>query len=259
MRVIVTRPASDASAWVQALQGAGYEAMSLPLIDIQASRHTEAVAQAWAQWPHLSAAMFVSAQAVRFFFQQCVGSITATNVGPRCWATGPGTRQALLDAGVAEADIDSPPDDAAQFDSEALWQVVQPQVKAGQQVLIVRGSDSTDTSNAGSGRDWLTQQLQGAGAQTQWVAAYERMQPVWNATQHAQAQAAASDGSVWVFSSSQAIAHLQQLLPQQAWAAARCLATHERIATTAERAGFGRVIRTKPRVADVLACLESLA
>jgi uroporphyrinogen-III synthase len=255
MRVIVTRPASDAPAWVQALQHAGYEALSLPLIDIQATRHTDALNQAWAKWPTYAAAMFVSAQAVRFFFQHRMLDVGST----RCWATGPGTRQALVDAGVAESLIDSPAVDAEQFDSEALWHVVQNQVQPGQRVLIVRGSDGADSSNTGNGRDWLAQQLSAAGADTDWVAAYERTVPRWTPAQSAQAQAAATDGSVWVFSSSQAIAHLQQCLPQQSWTQSRCLATHERIAQTAHDAGFGQIIRTKPRMADVLACLESLA
>lgn len=258
MRVIVTRPASDAPAWVQALEHAGHEALSLPLIEIQAISHTDALTQAWAKWPTYAAVMFVSAQAVRFFFQHRMGELTGT----RCWAPGPGTRQALVDAGVAESYIDSPATDADQFDSEALWQVVQHQVQPGQCVLIVRGSDAADSShtdNTGNGRDWLAQQLVAAGAHTEWVVAYERTAPRWTREQSAQAQAAATDGSVWVFSSSQAIAHLQQCLPQQDWVQSRCLVTHARIAQTAHDAGFGQIIRTKPRVADVLACLESLA
>ena len=258
MRVIVTRPASDAPAWVAALQAAGHEALGLPLIDIQASPHTEALAQAWAQWHSYSAVMFVSAQAVRFFFQHRTGDVA----GPRCWATGPGTRQALLDAGVAEADIDSPSLDAGQFDSETLWAQVQPQVQAGQRVLIVRGSDAAvDTHHAdqGQGRDWLADQLQHAGAVVSKVSAYVRGVPAWTPVQMAQAQAAASDGSVWLLSSSQAIGHLQQLLPAQSWAQARCVATHARIAQAAQAAGFGQIQSAKPRVADVLACLESLA
>lgn len=179
--------------------------------------------------------------------------------GPRCWATGPGTRQALIDVGVAEAHIDSPPIDAAQFDSEALWRVVCTQVSTDQRVLVVRGSDASAISQNGSGRDWLAQQISAAGAQVDWVSAYERTVPTWTTAQTAQAQAAASDGSVWVFSSSQAVGHLQQLLPAQHWGHARCVATHARIAQAAQDAGFGQVLSTKPRVADVLACLESLA
>lgn len=301
MRLVITRPAGDATLWVSALQAAGHEALVLPLIDIAPVTDPQAVQQAWARWPDFHAVMFVSAQAVRHFFanqpmamhadaSQATHRMTAN--GPRCWATGPGTRKALLSAGVPAAYIDSPPEQEAQFDSEALWRVVATQVQAltpfdvhepcqltseqgaanaGEHakpavlkpaVLIVRGSDedtSAEQASGGSGRDWLTQQLQALGVSVSWVAAYARSAPVWTAAQCQQAEHAASDGSVWCFSSSQAISHLQQLLPAQNWAQTRCIATHARIAQSAQAIGFGEVHAARPLVADVVASLESLA
>lgn len=293
MRVVITRPAGDAQAWVDALQAAGYQALALPLIEVGPATHTQSVVQAWAQWPEFQAVMFVSAQAVRYFFeyqpvamradtQPLGGALQASQAipcatgasGPRCWATGPGTHKALLQAGVPEACIDSPAADAAQFDSEALWQRVAAQVKAGQPVLIVRGHDvraetmtasnvsSCATPSAaptGTGRDWLAQQLQAAGASAQFVVAYERRAPVWSTVQQAQAEQAATDGSVWCFSSSQAIQHLALALPAQSWAKVRCIATHARIAQTARALGFGEIQLSRPSVADVLRSLECLA
>lgn len=291
MRVVITRPAGDALAWVDALQTAGYQALALPLIEVGPATHRQAVVQALAQWTEFQAVMFVSAQAVRYFFDSqpaamCADAGQATSPtwsnGPRCWATGPGTHKALLEAGVPAACIDSPAADAAQFDSEALWQRVASQVKPGQPVLIVRGHDvSADAARAessspvesgyaepqaalnvptsGTGRDWLAQQLQAAGASVQFVVAYERRAPVWSAEQISQATQAAKDGSVWCFSSSQAIQHLGQVLPLQNWAQARCIATHDRIAKTAQALGFGQVLLSRPSVADVLASLECLA
>jgi uroporphyrinogen-III synthase len=281
MRVIITRPAGDAPAWVDALQAAGYTAHALPLIEVGPARHTQAVAHAWAQWPSFQAAMFVSAQAVRYFFESQPAGYTWAN-GPRCWATGPGTHKALLQAGVPEACIDSPADDAAQFDSEALWQRVASQVKAGQPVLIVRGNDVSadagtppstaaieppqtepsvvaDAAMNGTGRDWLAQQLQLAGALAQFVVAYERRPLAWSAEQKNLAAQAATDGSVWCFSSSQAISHLGRALPDQNWTNARCIATHARIAQTAQALGFGEIRLSRPSVADVLRSLECLA
>jgi len=277
MRVIITRPAGDSHAWVDALQAAGYQALALPLINVGPVRNLQPVQQAWAQWPNFQAVMFVSAQAVRYFFESQPAGFTWTN-GPRCWATGPGTHKALLQAGVPEASIDSPAADAAQFDSEALWQRVASQVKAGQPVLIVRGNDvsldSADDESAadnnseqtehsskvtGTGRDWLAQQLQGAGASAQFVVAYERRAPAWSAEQHALAAQAAADGTVWCFSSSQAIHHLAQAIPTQSWVKARCIATHPRIAETARSLGFGQIQMSKPSLADLLVSLESLA
>ena len=262
MRVIITRPAGDAQAWVEAMQAAGHEALSLPLIDVGPARHGQPVLQAWAQWANWQAVMFVSAQAVRYFFENQPANAAAWTQGPRCWATGPGTHKALLQAGVPEFCIDSPASDAVQFDSEALWQGVSGQVKAGRPVLIVRGHDAgtaADVALAGSGRDWLAQQLHAAGALVQFVAAYERRTPAWTAEQITQASEAAADGSVWCFSSSQAIQHLAHLLPGPRWAMARCIATHERIAQTAKTLGFGEVSIARPGVADVLRSLESLA
>lgn len=265
MRLIITRPAGDAAPWVSALEAAGYESLVLPLIDIGPVTNATAVQEAWSQWYQWHAVMFVSAQAVRMFFAH---QPTRLENGrwPRCWATGPGTRKALLSAGVPEEFIDSPSEREAQFDSEALWGVVAHQVQALStahvSVLIVRGSDEgthPEQAQSGSGRDWLTQQLQAAGVTVSWVAAYARSAPVWSTAQHQQAAQAATDGSVWCFSSSQAVMHLQQLMPMQSWALARCIATHARIADTALAAGFGEVHTARPLVADVVASLESLA
>ena len=109
------------------------------------------------------------------------------------------------------------------------------------------------------GRDWLAQQIQAAGASAQFVVAYERRAPAWSAEQQALAAQAAADGTVWCFSSSQAIHHLAQAMPTQSWAKARCIATHPRIAQTARSLGFGEIQISKPSLADLLVSLESLA
>ncbi len=271
MRVVITRPAVDAQVWVDALQAAGHDALALPLIEVGPATHRQPVAQAWAQWAEFQAVMFVSAQAVRYFFDSQPAAMRADAgqaasvtwaYGPRCWATGPGTHKALLQAGVPEACIDSPAADATQFDSEALWQRVACQVKAVQPVLIVRGHDVSTDAGAplnGTGRDWLAQQLQVVGVTAQFVVAYERRAPVWSAAQQAQAVQAAADGRVWCFSSSQAIHNLAHGLPAQNWAKARCIATHPRIAQTAQALGFGEIQMSKPSLADLLVSLESLA
>ena len=277
MRVIVTRPETDAQAWLDAIQKAGHEAVYLPLIEIGPAPDAQAVDLAWQQWPRWQAVMFVSAQAVRMFFAQ-----RPMQAGPRFWATGPGTRLALIEAGVATHDIDAPNADSAQFDSEALWQVVSPSLKKQVPVLIVRGNeDSLDsnptlTANAnasansnpsnnqpvnpqGVGRDWLAQQIIQAGASVEFVIAYSRRPPQWSAPQLEIAKQAAFDGSVWCFSSSQAVLHLQAQLPNVQWNKACCVATHARIAQTARDVGFVHVVQTRPVLSDVLASLESFA
>jgi len=93
------------------------------------------------------------------------------------------------------------------------------------------------------------------------VAVYTRHAPCWDARQQARAQAAAQDGSVWLFSSSQAVLHLQQCLPglpTRYWQAARAVATHPRIADAARAAGFGVVRLSRPTLDDVVRVVASI-
>jgi uroporphyrinogen-III synthase len=170
---------------------------------------------------------------------------------------------ALVRAGVAASQIDAPPDTAAHpvsFDSEALWVRVAAQVQARDRVLIVRGGDpGAAASSAGLGRDWLAKQVAARGAQAEFVVAYERSAPTLSAAQLALARQAASDGSIWLWSSSQAIAHLRGALPLQSWANARALATHPRIAQAAKDAGFAQVRLSAPTLGAVIASIKSLA
>lgn len=265
MRVVVTRPASDAATWVAALEGAGYTVLCLPLIDIAPVPNSDAIDQAWVQWPQWQAVMFVSAQAVRFFFARQPSNLRLGAHPTRCWATGPGTRKALLQAGVPSSLIDSPHEAAGQFDSEALWQRVQASVRPQLPVLIVRGTQASsadwrsEVEPTGVGRDWLSQQLTATQVPVHYVVAYQRLAPAWRAGQRAQAAQAASDGSVWLMSSSQAVTNLNHSLPQQDWSRARCIATHARIVQAAQGLGFAEVCLSRPVLADVMASLESLA
>jgi len=259
-RVIVTRPEREAAQWVEQLTAHGLAATALPLIAIGPCTDPQAVqalAQArarLAQPPGYRALMFVSSNAVLHFLHGAPPLPSDT----RAWAPGPGTARALTQLGVAPAAIDGPAADAAQFDSESLWQQVAPQIRAGDRVLIVRGrSAGVHESAEGSGRDWLARQVQAAGGQVDWAVAYERGAPRLTAEQAALAQAATRDGSLWLLSSSEAVAHLAQALPGQSFALARALATHPRIAQTARAMGFGHVRECRPALEDVVASIES--
>jgi uroporphyrinogen-III synthase len=254
MRVLVTRPESEARHWVEELRRKGFDAQPLPLIEIAPVADPAALHAAWRQLDRCRAVMFVSGNAVRHFFvHRPDGKPWPSHT--RAWAPGAGTRDALLGAQVDPKLVDAPPPQAAQFDSETLWQQVQGQVSLGDHVLIVRGADAQGKS---SGRDWLAEQLAAAGAQVEVVAAYRRQPPAWDEEQLARARHDSEpDGGVWLFSSTQAIAHLQALLPGQEWARGRAVATHPRIAQAARRAGFGVVCESRPSLAAVVAALES--
>lgn len=63
-RVLVTRPAHDAAAWVQRLTEHGIAAEALPLIEITPEPPTGALAQARQRLGDYAAVMFVSGNAV---------------------------------------------------------------------------------------------------------------------------------------------------------------------------------------------------
>jgi uroporphyrinogen-III synthase len=249
MRVIVTRPAAEAAEWVEALRARGFDAVALPLIDIRIATETASLRDAWSRIGSYRAVMFVSANAVRGFFSVRPAS---SNFSPRAWATGAGTRAALSQEGVDT--IDAPPPDSPQFDSEALWDVVKDQCKRGDRVLIVRGGDA---GSGIAGRDWLADQLAANGVQVEQVLAYERAAASWTPAQMQIAADAAHDGSVWLFSSSQAIANLRGCAPGVQWSNAHAVATHPRIAQAARAAGFGVVCVSRPPVEAVVRALES--
>jgi uroporphyrinogen-III synthase len=247
--LLVTRPAREAARWVEALRVRGIDAHALPLIAIGPAPDAPALARARARIAGMRAVMFVSANAVE-------GLLEGPGAGPwpaatRAWATGPGTRAALDARGVPAGCVDAPPDDAGQFDSEALWVQVSGQVRPGDRVLVVRGGNARGEAE---GRDWLAARLSAAGAQVETVVAYVRRLPAWGEEQR---RLAGLPGAWWLFSSSEALANLGAVAPGFGFAGARAICTHPRIAAAAQRAGFGRIETLRPQVEAVAAFLQS--
>ena len=251
-RVIVTRPEREAQAWAQALQALGVPCESLPLIEIAGLQDPSPLTSAWQALPQYLAVMFVSANAVRHFM---AARPAGSPIQPcRAWSTGPGTRAALLAEGWPAELIDSPDESAPQFDSEALWALVAPRaigasqamnragaktaVQAQAVVLIVRGADAHGQL---AGRDWLALQMESAGIQVLQTVAYVRRAPQLSEVHQNRARQAMSDGSRWLFSSSEAAQHLVQACPDLNLDRARALATHPRIALRLKQLGWSSV------------------
>ncbi len=267
MRVLVTRPAKEAHQWVQALTAAGYDAVSLPLIGVLPAADTHAVEAAWQRIDQYDAVMFVSGNAVDHFFALKPPGAPEFNgeyaIKRRAFVTGPGSYSALKRAHVDLDYIDMPDREAGQFDSEALWAVVGSRVVPGYRVLVVRGTAASSTTTvddaaAGMGRDWFADQVRAASGSVDFVVAYQRRLPEMPASDLQLARQAASDGSVWLFSSSEAIANLVAACPGQDWSQARAVVTHSRIAQTAKRAGLSVVCESRPTLAALMASIESL-
>jgi uroporphyrinogen-III synthase len=250
MRVFVTRPEAEARRWVDDLRQRGFDAVAFPLIAILPVSDAATLRSAWAGLASYRAVMFVSGNAVRHFFDHAPAG-AHWPAATRAWATGAGTQGALIAAGVDGALIDAPPADSAQFDSETLWAQVARQVRAADRVLIVRGGDAHGQA---SGRDWLADHVVAAGGRVDTAVSYRRAAPQLGEDERALATAA--DG-VWLFSSSEAIAHLVAAFAGHSWQAARAIATHPRIAQAARSAGFGVVCESRPALTAVVAVLES--
>lgn len=276
--LIITRPAGPARIWQAVLQAQlpGRTCHVLPLIEIApvAEPHwQQKLHQCWQGLARYHAAVFVSPAAVEHFFAaQPQAASRWQQQALRAWGVGPGTRRALLDVGVPTHLIDSPSDGAQQFDSEALWPLVQPQLaackQAGKLILRVRGVDDkaneasnsgghADDKSAGNGRDWLGAAITQAGVGLHSVAAYVRQRPAWSIEQARAASALASEPAVWLFSSGLALRHLAGLLPAADWSHATALATHPRIAQAARQLGFGQARGCRPSLPDVVQSLQS--
>ena len=278
VHVLVTRPERDAAVWTQQLQLVGIDAEALPLIEIaplQAVANVQAINQAWQSLANYSACMFVSRPAVDGFFGHNMPithiprSFSAINTvadtlpaSLRFMAPGPGTVAALLAAGISPDQIDAPASDAPQFDSEALWRVIGERDWRGRRVLVLRGqgADALPGSTASSGRDWLARQWEAAGAQVDFLSVYQRRAPVLDEAQVRRAVKASSDGSIWLFSSSEAVGNLiaSPGLAGLDWRAARAVATHGRIAQTVRALGWGVVVESRPALADVRKAIASI-
>lgn len=251
LRLLVTRPQAQAGHWVARLRQHGVDAVALPLLAIDAVANPAALQAAWRELPRYALVMFVSPNAVAHFFAARPADLAGQPwpATTRAAAPGPGTLQALLDAGVPATLCVAPPPTATQFDSAALWAQLRDEPWGGRNVLILRGN---------GGRDEFGAQLRQAGASVQWVQAYHRgPAPQLDPAQHALLTAALAQPTrhLWWLSSAEAIATLGLWVPDARWGGALALASHPRIAARAREFGFGQVIEAPPTLDAVLATL----
>ncbi len=257
LRVIVTRPEPQASAWVEALLARGVDAVGLPMLAISPPADAGSVAAAWQRLATHTLVVFVSPNAVRLFFA-AAGKPAAWPATALAGSTGPGTSAALYRHGVPIACIVEPAADAAQFDSESLWRALEPRAPMGARgwhgasVLLVRGE---------RGRDWLADRLAAVGASVEAIAAYQRSAPApTTAGRRILVDALAKPRQhLWLFSSSAGIDHLAALAGDADWRDASALASHPRIAERARVLGVGRVIDVRPGLDAAIACIQSMA
>lgn len=253
LRLLVTRPQPQADAWVERLRAQGVDAAALPLLAVEAVVDLDELHAAWRELPRYALTMFVSPNAVSHFFAARPADSAAAGwpADVRAGATGPGTLQALLLAGVPRGLCVAPRADATQFDSAALWAQLRAEPWAGREVLVLRGD---------GGRDEFAEHLRSAGAAVHFTQAYRRgpVRPTAADQSRLAAAIAAPACHLWWLSSAEAIGYLPQRAPRADWNAATGLASHPRIAERARALGFGRVFEALPTLEAVLGAVVEI-
>jgi len=227
--VLVTRPARQAAALVQAIRAAGGTAFEFSALDVEAVS-LDALSEPLARLAEADIAIFISPNAAQFG----MATIRAGGTLPQAievFAVGPGTARALQAQGVGGVIT---PDGQ---DSEALLALPQLNAVAGKRVVIVRGV---------GGRALLADTLAARGAQVTCMECYRRVRPQADAAPLLARWQAGGIDAVTV-TSAETLHNLAALLGEAGvplLAATPLFAPHEKIAEAARRFGIARVIAT---------------
>ncbi|MYN11972.1 uroporphyrinogen-III synthase [Pusillimonas sp. TS35] len=228
--VLLTRPQGKNAALAGRLGDAGLCVMQAPALVITPLAVTmQAVRQARAA----QLAVFVSGTAVRAYFRamdQALGGQGAFRwpAGQLAAAVGAETAAALRGSGRVPEDAilySRAPDSS--HDSESLWPLLAARLGNVRQALIVRGE---------TGREWLGEQLTGAGVQVERMALYRREAAVWGEREQAWLGSALMPGHrcITLLTSSEGVdavcANIAAFGLLTRWRQACFLAIHPRIA-----------------------------
>ncbi len=224
LKILVTRPAGQATTLINAIQEKGGIAHSFPLIEIRpATRSPDNLARiSDYDW-----VIFVSRNAV-----ECAWPLLPVSVLPesvKLAAVGQATASALEQNGCPANLVPS-----NHFDSEGLLAMPELAELTGKQILIVRGQ---------SGREMLSESLRSRGAHVDYAEVYQRL-PTKQALTYED-----DDIDVIIITSGEALVHLQQLAIDtgKPWLFNKqLLVLHERIAMRTRELGF----TLNPVVAD---------
>jgi uroporphyrinogen-III synthase len=252
MFVIVTRPAAAGRRLFQRVLDRGHRAMWWPAFKIGPAPDPAGVRARLAQLGNFDLAIFVSPNAVH-----AVSTVVGREWPPRTTvgAVGRATRAAVLSELAVPADSVFTPDDD-DGGSEAFWAAWTESGGQARRVLLLR---------AEGGREWLGERFSQGGSTVEPLAVYSRRtcQPAPEATRELAGRIASGVVPVTVFSSSEAVAALDEQVRTIDGGPAFlrggvALATHPRIAERLRAAGYLRIVETSADDDTVIAKLESL-
>ncbi len=228
--VVVTRPQRAGRDLAAALRAQGSDALWCPAFDILAAADPALLRDTLARLDAYDIVVFVSPSAVEAFAGAWAPDRETWPHHAAIAAMGAATRAAVLARipGAARAVLLCPEGAlAADGGSEALWPLLQRHEPAARRALIVR---------AQGGRQWLSDQLAGAGVQVEELAAYRRLAHAPTVSESAALHAAAAAGKrlAILYSSAEAIEVVARQLAAdtalaRALASAIGLGVHQRI------------------------------
>ncbi|MFV8818068.1 uroporphyrinogen-III synthase [Haliea sp. E17] len=242
--VLVTRPAGQADALLEALAGAGLRAVHQPLLTLEPLPELAPQArQAVIDLDRYQHVIFVSANAVHFGMELIGNYWPQLPVGLAWYGVGVTTATLLREFGL---DPISPP---LQMDSEGLLAMESLQQVAGDRVLIVKGI---------GGRGKIAEVLAQRGAQVDELPCYRRYCPTLVPGQLA-ATLGQESINVVLISSGEGLENMLSLLSAAETTKFRdieLIVPSPRVAALAQQAGFPRVM-TADNASDA-AMLEAL-
>jgi len=191
--VLVTRPRTQSTELVAAIEEAGGSVFCFPVMEIRALDEN-AVSERAAELGEPDIVIFVSRNAVEYGMQYTSGG--------RIAVIGPATAAAVESAGRI---VDIRP--ASGFDSEHLLAEPELQDVAGKHVRIIRGTD---------GRELLAETLTERGAVVEYLSVYERLLPDVSTRTLADIESRWRDGKISIVTamSVQSLQNLHDLLPR---------------------------------------------
>lgn len=232
--VVITRPAGTAAALARRVRACGGEPLLLPGLSLRASDAPGLRTEMRAALKD-DLLVFASPAAVRF-----AAALAPLRSKAVVLAVGQGTAQALRGHGVrAQAPL--------RQDSEGLLDLPATRDLRGKRVALI---------GAAGGRGLLREQLAARGAQLRELHVYRRMPPRLD-RRHVDAVLALPHSARVLLSSAEALHNLVDRLPAPACARLRtavAVASSERLAQAARKAGFARIVLADSALAaDLLA------
>jgi uroporphyrinogen-III synthase len=250
--IVVTRPEEPGRALTAALNERGAGALWLPAFDLVAPSDPEVARRTLREVGRYDLAVFVSPAAVQATAALREGAWPEdTTIA----AVGPATRRAVTELlrPSARVRVVAPDGGGEEGGSEALWHALEAAGVRPREVLLLR---------AASGREWLTERFTQDGARVDALAVYERRRHRLSWDEQAHWAACAAHGFDSVFTSSEAVDAVEGMLAgiAGAWEALKCgtaVASHPRIATRLQQAGFARVVVAAAQADAIIAVLAA--